>query len=160
MAYRLHIIHQDFGATALMRKLKAKLDDPTLVMADFGERMKGSTDKTFEVEGRPVRWAKLNFSTLVGWISGLKYAWTKKDRMSKKGREAWSGRKILTRTGRLRRSISYRAFRNRVELITNVKYAKFHQLGTRKMPARPFLLVQAEDWGYFINRWTEFLKTA
>jgi phage gpG-like protein len=160
MAYRLQIIHQDFGATALMRQLKAKLDDPTPVMADFGGRMKGSIDKNFEAEGRPVRWAKLNFSTLVGWISGRKTAWTKKGRMSKEGKEAWRGRKILHRRGRLQNSISYRAFANRVEIFTNVKYAIFHQLGTRKMPARPFLLVQAEDWNYFINRWTDYLKVA
>jgi len=160
MAYRLQIIYQDQGAAAVLRQLKAKMDDPTPVMADFGEHMKGSIDKNFEVEGRPAPWAKLNFSTLVGWISGRKTAWTKKGRMSKSGKEAWRGRKILTRTGRLRRSFTYRAFANRVDLQTNVKYALFHQLGTRKMPARPFLLVQTEDWNYFINRWDNYLKVA
>lgn len=158
MAYRIY--YQDQGATALMRQLKAKLDDTRPVLADFGERMKGSIEKNFATEGRPVRWAALKLSSIWGWARSHKGFWTKKGEVSKKGSEAIYGRNILTASGRLRRSITYRAFANRVELSSNVKYARFHQEGTRKMVARPFLLVQREDWDYFINRWTNYLKTA
>jgi len=43
---------------------------------------------------------------------------------------------------------------------TRVPYAIFHQEGTRKMPARPFLLVQREDWEYFVRRWQQWLAEA
>lgn len=46
------------------------------------------------------------------------------------------------RHGRLRRSITHEVQRGRVSILrvgTNLKYAKFLELGTRKMAARPFL---------------------
>lgn len=141
MFSRLEIQVQDLGATALMQQIKAKMGNPRPVMLDFGERMKGSERRTFEVEGRPRRWAALKPSTL-------------RAKIHKFGGPG----KILQATTLMMNSINAQVFGNRLEINAPRKYASFQQEGTRKMVARPFLLVQAEDWSYFINRWTAYLE--
>ncbi|MFA6690747.1 MAG: phage virion morphogenesis protein [Saccharofermentanales bacterium] len=158
MAVKLNIIMQDKGVTALFRRLQQRLADTQPFMDDIGERVKGSVQRNFDEEGRPQKWVPLRFASKVAWILRKKTFWSKKGYMNKKGKEAWAGRKILNDTARLRRSISHRAFKNRVKVSTLVKYAMFHQEGTRKMPARPFLLVQQEDWDYIIRLGINYLK--
>lgn len=160
MAINFRVIYQDREVMALFQRLQARFADTRPIMADFGEHMIGSIQKNFDAEGRPVKWAPLKLSSILGWFRKRKTRRTKTGAVSKAGSRALYGRKILTDTTRLRRSITYRAFPNRVELVTRVKYAIFHQEGTRKMVARPFLLVQREDWEYFINRWNRWLETA
>ncbi len=156
---RYRLIYEDRGVTALFRQLMAKLGDPLPITQDMAGRMEASIQANFDAEGRPERWAPLSFAAKVAWHTRRKSFWTKGGgRMTARGRAAWEGRKVLTDTGRLRRSIRAKAYADRVEIGTNVKYALFHQEGTRKMPARPFLLVQREDWQYFIRRWEQWLK--
>lgn len=52
---------------------------------------------------------------------------------------------ILVDTGRLRNSIASKVYGNTAEIGTNVFYGKFHQFGTRKMVARPFLGISPSD---------------
>lgn len=52
---------------------------------------------------------------------------------------------ILSDTGRLRGSISSIIGANQVEVGTNLFYGKFHQRGTRKMVARPFVGLSGRD---------------
>lgn len=154
--YRL--IYEDKGASDLFRRLAAKLGDPRPVTEDMARRLEASVQANFDAEGRPDRWAPLSFAAKVAWHTSRKSFWTKRgSKMTAAGRAAWAGRKVLTDTGRLRRSIRAVAYANRVEIGTRVRYALYHQEGTRKMPARPFLLVQREDWEYFIRRWETWL---
>lgn len=141
MPVKLEIQVQDLGATALMQQLKARLQDTRPILLDFGERMKGSIRRNFEAEGRPGRWAALKESTL-------------RARLRRYG----GGGKILQASGLLINAINPQVVGNRIEITAARMYASFHQEGTRKMAARPFLLVQQEDWGYFINRWTAYLE--
>ena len=46
---------------------------------------------------------------------------------------------ILTDTGRLSRSWNTRVTDTSAEVGTNVRYAAYHQFGTKHVPARPFL---------------------
>ncbi len=154
---RYRIVYEDRGATALFRQLSAKLGDPLPITQDMAGRMEASIQRNFDEQGRPDRWAPLKPSTLMGWAGARKSWWTRKGKLNTRGAAAMAGRKILTDTGRLRRSIVARAYRDRVEISSRVRYALFHQDGTRKMPARPFLLVQREDWDYFLRRWSEWL---
>ena len=136
------------------KKLQAKMGDLTPVMRDIGEIIITSIKRNFEQGGRPP------------WRESVR---AKRD----------SG-KTLSDTGRLKNSLTIRAFSNRVIVGTNVKYAAIHQFGgvipartikpinaralliptkngfifrksasipATKMPARPFMLVQDEDWG-------------
>ncbi len=155
---RYQLLYDDRGAAALFRQLAQRIGDPLPVTQDMARRLEASIQANFDAEGRPDRWAPLSFAAKVAWHTGRKSFWTKSGRMTAKGRAAWARRKVLTDTGRLRRSIVARAFPDRVEVSTRVKYAIFHQAGTRKMPARPFLLVQRDDWDYFIRRWQQWLE--
>jgi phage virion morphogenesis protein len=53
--------------------------------------------------------------------------------------------RILQDTGELRRSVHFRADDGGVAIGTNVKYARTHQYGRGKIPARPFLGINAEE---------------
>lgn len=89
-----------------------------------------SIRKNFAVEGRPA-WAPLAPATVL---------------------DRGASGPILDRTGRLKRVAtqfniwSYtRDSATITGLDSRVKYAKYHQGGTRKMPARPFVMLQNED---------------
>jgi len=143
--------------TPALYKLLQKAGNTQPLMADMGEHMKGSIDKNFDQEGRPVKWAPLKWSTIWSWFRKRKSWRTKSGEVSKSGSAALYGRKILTDTARLRRSIGYRAFHNRVEIFTVVTYALYHEKGTRKMPARRFLLVQSQDETYLKENLRNYL---
>ncbi len=55
------------------------------------------------------------------------------------------GGQILTETGQLRGSFSMKTGLLDVEVGTNVPYGKFHQWGTKKMVARPFVGLSETD---------------
>lgn len=65
-----------------------------------------------------------------------------------------AGNGLLYRTGSLLGSIQYRISQKTLTIFSNVGYAKFHQFGTSKMDARPFL-----GWSRTsINRIKELFK--
>lgn len=72
-------------------------------------------------------------------------------------------RAILTKTGRLRKSIRYNADESSVEVGTNVEYAKYHQqsgvqtVRTKGLPARPFLGVSIQDERLLLQLIDQFL---
>ena len=55
------------------------------------------------------------------------------------------GRKILHNTGQLKR-VTYIAGKGFVKIGAWVDYGVFHQSGTKKMPARPFLGINKDDY--------------
>lgn len=89
-----------------------------------GELLLRSIAENFSQEGRPRSWEPWAPSTA-----------------ARRG----PGGRILDETGRLRSSIRARTDARGVTVETSVRYGGFHQEGTRRMPARPFLLVQPED---------------
>lgn len=111
---------------------------------------------------------------------GTKWAsWTKKykDRMEKLGK---GGNKILSNKGELRRSIGYVAFRDRVVVGSNLRYAATHQFGdsrpltikkvskngkpfmqnikNRNIPPRPYLGVTDEDRMELLRMMRDYLR--
>ena len=113
---------------------------------DIGEEALQSVQKNFDQEGRPSKWRE--------W--SLRYAeWRESKRGEAKGEE-----KILSLSGRLRNSMTkgtpefsadgiLRPYARRVVIGTNVEYAATHQFGRGAIPARPYLMVQAEDYTEF-----------
>ena len=57
---------------------------------------------------------------------------------ARKKRHKKGNMKILQDTGELRRSIKYEADTNSVKVGSNLVYARTHQFGRGKIPARPF----------------------
>lgn len=106
----------------------------TPCLKDVGEHLLRSIDRRFDEQISPEwqPWADISDVT--------------KER--KQGR--FGEGKILTDTGRLRRSISYDASHNGLVVGTNTIYAAIHQLGGetgigKTMPARPFLGLSDQD---------------
>ena len=65
--------------------------------------------------------------------------------------------KPLQDTGRLKGSILNKAFNNKAIVFTNVKYAIFHDKGTKKIPQRKFMWIEdgfvktlADKYGEFV----------
>ena len=93
---------------------------PDQLLTVLGNQVRSQTLRHFEQETGPAgKWAGLRPSTV--------------------RRKRGGQRQILSDTGRLRGSISAVIGAHEVEVGTNVFYGKFHQYGTRKMVARPFL---------------------
>lgn len=137
------------------------------VLRSFGAYMEGSIQKNFDAEGRPVKWAPIRFGTKVAWHTKRSSFWNKKGlKMSKKGRKAWGGRRVLTDSARLRRSIKSTILANGIMLGTNLVYAAIHQFGGQAgrgqkvyIPARPYLLFQDEDVQHFGRMLNVYLLT-
>ena len=112
----------------MLDKIKESARDMTSPLKKGGLIMLRSVDLNFQRSGRPKTWRPLAKSTLRWKIM-----------------HGYSPFPLI-RSGDLRRSFVYRVEnRNRLLVGTAVKYAPFHQFGTRTMPARPFLVFQRQD---------------
>jgi phage virion morphogenesis protein len=103
-------------------------------MQIIGATVEASVIKNFQAGGRPGGWKALSPVTLA----------------KKKGGSILIGKGF---GGGLMGSISYKAENDAVMVGTNKKYAAIHQFGGQagrgrkvSIPARPFLMVQDEDW--------------
>lgn len=94
----------------------------------IGQDLWASVMDNFSSEGRPTKWAPLAASTL-----------------ARKARKGQAGKKILNATGTLNQEIGWKPDSRGVDVGTMVKYAAYHQDGTRRIPARPFLVLQDAD---------------
>ncbi len=151
----------DQAVLNLLYRLKARTSDLRPAMKDIGEIVRSSVIENFTQGGRPNRWKPTKIlSTYLSYTirrtkSGIRYkkAYTLKGRMTKAFERYTTGKKTLIDTGRLRNSITARAYPNRAIVGTKVVYAAIHQFGGMagrnrkvKIPPRPFLLVQDQDW--------------
>ena len=109
-------VHGFEAVTLRVSRFAAFQPDPLLAI--LGNLLRSQTLRHFDQESGPAgKWADLQPSTIA----------------------RKSGRQILVDTGRLHSSIAMVVGKNEVEVGTNVSYGKFHQHGTRKMVARPFV---------------------
>lgn len=111
------------SATPLLEKLARRLASLEGLLAPAMPVVAAALARNFEEEGRPEPWAPLS----------PRYALWKSRR--------FPGRRILERSGRLRRSIVSRVEGGALIASTDVPYAAAHQFGApaRRLPARPFL---------------------
>ena len=84
-------------------------------------------------------------------------AWAPRKSSSRSSRR---GGRLLVDTGRLRNSISSVVTGSTARIGTNVFYAKFHQEGTRKMVARPFLGINQQDLSELTRITESFIAAA
>lgn len=145
---------EDKEVKEALKKAAERIGDLTPVMRTIGEVVRTSIERNFIASGRP--------------------KWKPSGRVKKKGGQTLSDSGVLRRSFSVNEAI-IRATRNSVSVGTNVKYAAIHQLGGRTrahdirpknkkalrtpfglfrkvrhpgsvIPARPFLMVQDEDW--------------
>lgn len=127
-------------------KVEERFGSNQPAMEIIGATIQASVQRNFEKGGRP------------GWVA-LAPATLKK----KKG---GSILRVKGMAGGLMGSIHYEVSPNQVMIGTNKIYGAIHQLGGKagrgrkvKIPARPYLVVQDEDWPEIINQLGEFVLT-
>ena len=111
-----------------------RMGDTKPAMKIIGGIVRTSIWRNFEKEGRPTKWKPLSLKTL----------------------KQKKGTKILQEQGGasgLKDSIDYKAFNDRVVIFAGKVYAAIHHFGGKAgrgrkvtIPARPYMMVQDEDW--------------
>ncbi len=107
----------------LMKKFALKTKDLNKPMRSISTIMKREVLKNFTSQGRPEKWKKLSRNY-------LKYKLRKK---------STNRNRILEFHGRLKQSINSRSDGTMAAVFTGEKYGVFHQTGTGRLPARPFM---------------------
>ena len=155
---QIYVEIKDQDVKRLLDKLWFRGRNLKPVMVDIGEIVRSSVVRNFVEGGRPDKWTPNAAATILAGIN--KRHFTRKGLLRKGSSLRLSRGKVLIDTARLQNSITARAYADRViigpdqaKLGTNAKYARIHQLGGMagrgrkvRIPARPFLLVQDEDW--------------
>lgn len=125
----MKITIDDAKVNRAIDRLRREMHDWKPLMKDVGKFLKADVDANFEKAGglfmKPNFWKPLSIST-------------QKDRI-RKGYGA--KKKILIRTGRLKRQIGYKAEKDKVTLESGTPYFKYHQLGGKKIPKRTILTI-------------------
>ncbi len=149
---------EDQGAKEAIDKLAERTSNLTPAMKIIGEIVRTSVVTNFEAGGRPTAWKPLKvISYYLGYTIGRKReAYTQKGALQAAFQRYLAGKQILIGRGMgggLMGSVNSKAYPDRVVVGTPKIYGAIHQLGGmagrgRKVniPARPFLLVQNEDW--------------
>ena len=119
-------------AQSNLKELESKLKNLKPVMSSIGEYMVRRTRQRFDSETSPdgVKWAPLAEATIAA----------KRERRTNAPPTA-----ILKSTFTLRDTIAYVPTETSVKIGTPQEYGKFHQYGTRRIPARPFLGYNQQD---------------
>lgn len=125
----IRVEFDDRAVQAALENAQQALGDLTPAMSAIGEYMVLRTEERFDQEQSPSGqpWAPLTTAYL--------------EQKRRKNKIL----KILQREGDLIRTIVYNAEKDFVEVGTNRDYGEYHQFGTSKMPARPYLGVNPED---------------
>jgi phage virion morphogenesis protein len=139
--------------TRLMRNAK----NLTPAFREIGEIVRSSVIRNFQEGGRPEKWVPTKIRSIylayLGRGKRKRKAYTLRGGLTKGFARYTSGKKTLIDRARLQNSVTTRAEADKVTVGTNLVYARIHQLGGMagknrkvKIPARPYLLVQDEDW--------------
>lgn len=122
----------DRGLKKKLDELGRKVKDMRPVMRDISLIMRKAVWENFNAEGRDKKgnrgvWKELAEST-------------QKQRARIKG-ELYKAHPILELTGTLKKSMSPSHGKDYAKVSSAKQYGVYHQTGTRKMPARPFLVL-------------------
>ena len=142
---QLTLTHNLSALQQRLDRLQGKLGgDLTPVMTAIGGLLESSTRERFETKRDPqgMSWEQLNPKT-------------KNAKRTAKGRLRSD---ILVDRGDLRKSITYHATSQSVAVGTDRHYGRYHQEGTRHMPARPFLGLSVEDEGNILQLVQKFIE--
>jgi len=124
----------DKKVRALLTGVLKRMGNPAPAMKIIGAIVRTSIVRNFEKGGRPTKWQALSPETL------------KKKKGSAILREQGMA-------GGLMGSVNYKPYSNKVVISANKVYAAIHHFGGKAgrgrkvtIPARPYMMVQYEDW--------------
>lgn len=139
----IQLIDQDFRA-AIDRLLNANTDLSPLMVTLAGH-LAATAERAFETESDPsfgTPWAALSPRYLARKL------------------KAGFSREKLQRTGELKASIVAESGDDYAEVAVGAPYAIYHQLGTAKMPARPFLGIDEQGENEIVQATLAYMHAA
>ncbi|MGB9876927.1 MAG: phage virion morphogenesis protein [bacterium] len=171
--------------TPKLKEIMQAMKDFRKPLALCREYMLGSIAETFRVGGRPEKWAPLKPQSILARIyrhhrrplredyeteekyqKALKRVKRARGKAREKMKEMAGEVSILIDTGTLMRSVTERSAQGAIrrltntELIigTNIKYAPYHQFGTKHIPKQPFLQILPEDEKAIVQIFSDWLE--
>lgn len=137
---------------SLLRGLLERTDDLSPVLKAIGETLTESTKVRFETSTAPdgQRWRSNSPATIAAWLAhhSAKGGWT-----------AGEKRPLIGETRLLSTTITYQVPNPFIVLIGSpMSYAAGNQLGTGRIPARPFLGLSTEDRADILDLITAYLR--
>ena len=167
---------KDQAVMRLLEKVRNRLGHMLPAMKIIGEIVRTSVVRNFEVGGRPIRWAPLSKTTLdrrkgtrifrrqgfAGGLLGSVYARAENDEVRIGTNKPYG---VVQQLGAKKGSFGTFTV-NVKEHMRQLKTGKQYQVKahTRRVklpwgdiPARPFLMVQEQDWGEIREELTEYL---
>ena len=130
-------------------RIGERVNDLSPLMHDLSLYMRRSVMKNFDLEGRT------EMGTGHAWKPLAKR--TIKERQEKKGK-GFGRHPILELTGDLRRSISISHGRREARVSAGKEYGITHQFGTKRVPARPFLMFPITDIDVWVRHIIRYFK--
>lgn len=132
---------QDRELLTALERLRYRVGSMRPVMAEIAETMRTSVEKNFAAES--------SRGPLYGGTRGG--AWADLAPATKKARERikkYPGKKLQV-TGQLLASITTQSSETEAIVGTNKGYARYLHDGTKRMPARPYMVIQQADLAEF-----------
>ncbi len=155
------------NAEAVVKSLEGfeqALADQGPALREVADDFREVAAQQFATEGRAegTPWAARAGTRARG--TGVSPVNTRKMRVPRRPARTMQASPLLVRTGALRDSLTRKGAAAHVETIdsdglavgSRLAYAGFHQLGTRRMPARPIIVLSGASGA----RWTEFVRRA
>lgn len=148
------VVIEDSEVRRLLADAERRAKDMAPAWHTAGEILMDRVERNFsgEVAGTGERWEPLAYSTLVGRVTEHGKLWTKRGKLTAHAGRVLSGHRILVQSGALKGSITFRAYKDRVEIGSNKVYAAIHQFGgmagrgrKTKIPARTYVTVDEPD---------------
>ena len=139
----MQVTVNDKEVLSMLSRVSNRVKDMRPIMRDISVLLLESVQTNFKMEGRPKKWSPLSSSTKASKI---------------KRRGSWQP--ILVDSGLLRKSNDTDYGSNYAKVVNPTKYGIFHQLGTRKMPARPFMVLQDSDKANIIDLMRRYIENA
>lgn len=143
--FKVEIAVDDSEIRAALQRSMTANSNMRPVFKVIGERLLRSTEERFDTETDPTGkpWAPLQISSLYAGYGKKKY--TQKGMLTAAFSRYLGARKILTKSGQLRRSIYSKPTDTQVAIGTGKIYGATHQFGRGNIPARPFLGITVAD---------------
>jgi phage gpG-like protein len=177
MPVELHISIDDQGVRDLLKGIQARFNNLTPAMKLIGETVQASIQRNFEVGGRPQKWADLSAQTKARrakknkWpgqvlvVSGIMKRITYQ--ADRDGVTLTAGSKYAATHHFGARKGQFGTVMQTIKAhVRTLKSGKRINVGSHKrkavlpwgdIPARPFMMVQKEDWPEIHNVLTRFL---
>ncbi|MBF0368575.1 MAG: phage virion morphogenesis protein [Magnetococcales bacterium] len=115
----------------LLGRIQERGGDLKTAFADAGESLVSAIQARFDQEKDPdgKEWQDLSYSTVMSRLGGSRKTFKKKGGLRAKAARSISAMKILSASGKLRRSYVYQADKDQLRVGSGKKYAAIHEKG-------------------------------